>query len=347
MNEQIIEAKHEYILRCLAILSGCSYADAKNLLNRDFFSGLGKRAVETWLFKIVLLLGKEDGRQFIKARRFCLNHKASTVGWLLEFLNQEGLTEDEAKKIIIGCPELTSSHRHDVRKAHKTLCQILPNQADRRELIKAHPNVYLMPSACLKRKRNLHWTGDPDAFWDELQVQGDNLNPETNKPILHANDWQSDLRIAVLQYNPEWDDEKWRQFATKHSWIFDRHGTSPKVLDEIATWLDLPTVQHWSEESARFIVKICTDEKLHSILRLSHQAIYCRLYVLRRYLGVNFQSKPEALLQAWEALTPEEIRYRSNEIQARGFRSDFLPWQIVLPTVDRETFINRIQAYGT
>ncbi|MFH1620541.1 MAG: hypothetical protein ABIB04_00465 [Patescibacteria group bacterium] len=335
------------ILSKLEQLFGFSAKEAVAILNRDFFTGMEKRAIETWLYRIAIQMDRADGRKFIEVCLFCTEHRASRVEWLLTFFKEGGFTENEARKILIRCVKLASIPRNQLLKVHKALCLVLPDETCRRLLINAHPRVYLLPSASLKRKRYLRWSDNPDTFWDNLHSDIDPDAPElqAQDPEYAASgrDWQNDLRFAVLKRTRDWDEEKWRGFATIHPWIFDPLGTAPKVLDELSLWLDLPaTVQHWPDPSEIFLVRICIEIKLHPILRLRREILYRRLFAIRRYLEIDFRSKPEVLLEPWETLPAHELRYRFHEMEARGIDPRYTSWTDFLLAPKRSEFIEKI-----
>jgi hypothetical protein len=94
----------------------------------------------------------------------------------------------------------------------------------------------------------------------------------------------------------------------------------------------------------RFWVKVLTNKKIRKILLVSPQTLEIRLYVLRR-IGRNFLKEPQWLLLPWETLSERELRYRVNEIEARGKNAHLKPYIKMLLNPDREQFVKRLDDF--
>ncbi len=172
--------------------------------------------------------------------------------------------------------------------------------------------------------------------------------PENASPALDMSRIQ-----ALIDSSAKEDDEKaWENYLEQNGWLKDKTSNQYRVCLTLARWMPIhvqAAPYHLEAKGApsdklRFWVKILTSKKLKNLLSVAPETVEIRLFVLRR-IGRNFLKEPKWLLLPWETLSESELRYRVNEIEARGKNAHLKPYIKMLLNPDREQFVKRLDDF--
>lgn len=172
--------------------------------------------------------------------------------------------------------------------------------------------------------------------------------PENASPALDMSRIQ-----ALIDSSAREDDEKaWENYLEQNGWLKDKTSNQYRVCLTLARWMPIhvqAAPYHLEAKGApsdklRFWVKILTSKKLKNLLSVAPETVEIRLFVLRR-IGRNFLKEPKWLLLPWETLSESELRYRVNEIEARGKNAHLKPYIKMLLNPDREQFVKRLDDF--
>jgi hypothetical protein len=144
----------------------------------------------------------------------------------------------------------------------------------------------------------------------------------------------------------------WSDYLEQNPWLKDKNSAEHQACLTLLRWAPIPIQAipyHLAAKGdpgkiVRFWQQILTVPKAKAVLLIAPQTLEIRMYALRR-VGRNFLKEPEWLLLEWEALNEVELRYRINEIEARGKRADLKPYVKMLLSPDRTQFLKRLDDF--
>jgi predicted DCC family thiol-disulfide oxidoreductase YuxK len=196
-----------------------------------------------------------------------------------------------------------------------------------------NPNIVPKPAPIKEHKNRAH-IGETE--------------PENATPALDM----SRIQALIDSSAKEDDDKAWKNYLEQNSWLNDKTSKEYQVCLILARWLPIHVqaapyhlaAKGTPSDRLRFWVKVLTDKKIRKILLVASQTLEIRLYVLRR-VGRNFLKEPYWLLLPWETLSERELRYRINEIEARGKNAHLKPYIKMLLNPDRAQFVKRLDDF--
>ncbi len=160
------------------------------------------------------------------------------------------------------------------------------------------------------------------------------------------------IRSMVLASNSDADDDVWDKYYAENDWLAHVDSCEYQTCLLINHWVPLnaevtPIQLAYQTEfgaRARFWQAVLLDEKITPVLKVKRDVLELRMYVLRRLVR-EFLTEPEWLLREWELLDDVELRYRVNEIEARGKKPRLKPYITMLLEPNRGRFMKRLTKY--
>ncbi|MDF1497688.1 MAG: hypothetical protein P1P90_06605 [Patescibacteria group bacterium] len=151
---------------------------------------------------------------------------------------------------------------------------------------------------------------------------------------------------------PDADEDLWDKFYAKHDWMSRVDSCEYQACLLLNNWVPLtsevtPTLMEYKTDFGvriRFWRAVLLDEKLSQILRVQGEVLELRMYVLRK-IDREFLIEPEWLLREWEILNDVELRYRMNEIEARGKKPNLKPFINMILEPERAIFLERLEKF--
>jgi hypothetical protein len=217
------------------------------------------------------------------------------------------------------------------------------------ELSSTTNRSYAQPEECAPASQSFRVPGSQAPTRTRPKRKKTYEDPETDEIDLIM-DWRETIR-TILRFTQDdpWDEDTWSILEPEISWIWKTGKTGGYALTSICRWLNLKSFKESTPgtsraEKMRFMGQLLRSERLRDILRLDQRMLEYRFAVLRRFIGVDFRNDPEVLLKPWESLSPEELRYRVNEIADRGHPPGEHPYIDVLLEPSRASFIKNLDA---
>jgi hypothetical protein len=180
--------------------------------------------------------------------------------------------------------------------------------------------------------------------------------PEDEKDLYSLIDLKK-FQAIVEAANPRNADECWEKYLTANPWLQNFNSQEYRACVAILRWVPLnffPTPQHLTDDSdasrrTRFWKALLLDKDIRALLTTPLMVLEIRFYALRRIGskkdGRNFVKDPRWLLLEWENSSEPELRYRSNEIEARGKKAHLKPYINMLLEPEREKFLKRLNNF--
>ncbi|GEM_PF-1345237 len=202
-----------------------------------------------------------------------------------------------------------------------------------------------------------------------LGVYKPNLEPLPQKPVKKRNSNARSIgKITVDDVAPtldikrmqaliessakEKEDKAWKKFLEQNGWLKDKASNQYQVCLILARWLPINVLvapYHLEMKGAQsnklcFWIKVLKSKKIQKLLLIPPETIEIRLFALRK-IGRNFLKEPKWLLLPWETLSECELRYRINEIEARGKKAHLKPYIKMLLEPDRTRFLECVDSF--
>jgi hypothetical protein len=179
------------------------------------------------------------------------------------------------------------------------------------------------------------------ARYDMWDKRAETQNPAAKEDDEDEVDASADAPFDAAEESPRprvrrrkhpirnWTDEDVEEFLEKNPWLWShtdggKGGTgrvshAPEVLGVFLRWHGSRTIggPFISRQLPDFFFTLFTEKRFIAFLKQTPaEAVAKRLYAIRRFTGIDHVRQPVILLLPWERLDVDELRYRTNTIQA-------------------------------